>query len=160
MIIYDDHRWSSWMIIIYDDRKWWSHMMIIYGHLMWWSFMSITYDDHIYIYIMMMVIYDDHIWWLFMMITYDHNISSLVMIIYDDTIWSSHMISIYDHRIRSWTHVCVVFMVVFGCGVCSCSCLGSLEQVLCSITVQAERMLVFGQRCSLPALVGAVASQV
>ena len=34
-------------MIIYDDHKWWSYMMIIYDDHLWWSYMMIIYDDHL-----------------------------------------------------------------------------------------------------------------
>jgi hypothetical protein len=105
-IIYDHHRWSSY-IYICDHHIWSSssYMIIIYDHHIWSSYMIIIYDYHIWS-SYMIIIHDDHTWSSYMIIIHEHHtwssfLSSYMIIIYDQHIWSSYMIIMHDHHTSS-----------------------------------------------------------
>ena len=102
LIIYDDLKWSRYMIMMYDDHVWWSYMMIIhefiYDDHTWSLYIIILYDHPIWSWDMM-IIYDHHTWSSYTRMIYDHHTcSSYMMIIYDHHTWSSFMIIIHDHH--------------------------------------------------------------
>ena len=159
VIRHDGQIWSSYIITLCGHCMWLSYTSISYYYPIWWSHVMIAYDRHI------VIMYGDHIRRSHMKIIHDgHICSSYTIIICDHHIWCSHMVTrcddhiwwshlsiimivVHDHHIwlsfechiwLSWTCAHVVFMFVFRCGVCLCSCLCSPEQMLrsypCSLT--------------------------
>ena len=124
--LYDDHQWSSYMIITNGHQIWSSYMMVTHDDHVWGSYMTITHtwknmygshtqrsytiiipDDHIrsshmilHVWPSYMISYGHHIWWSdTVIIPDDHIWSSQMILIYSDHPWWSSIIIRYDYHI-------------------------------------------------------------
>jgi len=118
-----------------DDISWW----FIMNH--WWGIIMIRHDDTLWWYIIMIINQDGIGWWYIMMMYLSW--WYLIMICHNiHMLYASAALDMCPYCVR----VCVRMWE------CLCWYLCSGDGMFCCTPVRAERLCVFRQRCSLPAL--------